>query len=238
MRLNFLRKLHIGFYGHSAACWAGHPESFIDQVSSQLNAKIVNIGTVQGSEERVLFDLKKTKIIDVAVIFHSHTPRYIFLPSCDRDVSISSVPTNKAKVLWSESEERKNISPEDFEKEFSYGRIKEVFGDMDTFIETMYLHKKFLYHPDLVRNRYEGARCLIDLYCLKKVPKVIHVIDCDQEKIGNWFKFQSGIVDYELGKIADKYYSAGIHPNNLTDEGNIIMANKIVEILKEKGWHR
>jgi hypothetical protein len=237
MKLNFLRKLHIGFYGHSVACFAGQPESFIDQVSAKLNAKVVNVGVPQGGEERILFDLKKTKTIDIAVIFHSPTPRYIFLPSCNRDVSVNSVPTNKAVALWSENSSSKRVTPEEFEKEFSYGKIKEVFGDMDTFIKTMQLNKQFLYHPDLVKNRYEGARCLIDSYCLQKIPKVIHVIDYHQENLGNWFKFQSGIVNYELGKISEKYYKPGIHPNNITDEGNKVMANKIVEIIENQKWH-
>ena len=238
MKLNFLRKLHIGFYGHSVSCFAGKPVSFIDQVSERLNAKIVNVGVPQGSEERILFDLKKTKTIDIAVIFHSPTPRYIFLPLCNRDIAVNVIPTNKANVLWSEGGNRKNITPEEFEKEFTYGKIKEVFGDMDTFIKTMQLNKKFLYHQDLVKNRYEGARCLIDSYCLQKIPKVIHVIDYHQENIGNWFKFQSGIVNYELGKISEKHYDQNTNPNNLSNEGNRIMSDKIIEIIEGQGWNK
>jgi hypothetical protein len=238
MKLPFFKKLHIGFYGHSTASCIGMSESYIDQIAEYFDAKIVNVGAAQGSEERALFDLKKTKDIDIAIIFHSATPRYIFLPSCDRDISVDAVPTNKANVLWSESDNRKNVSTEEFENEFfTYSKIKEVFKDVDTFVETMRLNKQFLYHPDLVKNRYEGARCLIDLYCLQKVPKVIHVIDHYQEKIGTWFKFQSGIVDYELGKVAKKYYSSG-RPNNLSDEGNIIIAEKIIKIIKDNGWDK
>ena len=238
MKLPFFNKLHIGFYGHSTASCAGDPRSYIDQIAEQLDAKIVNIGAAQGSEERILFDIKKTKTIDIAVIFHSATPRYIFLPSCDRDISINAVPENKSNILWSERDDRKNVTPEEFENEFfSYGKIKEVFEDPAVFAETMRLNKKFLSHPDLVKNRYEGARYLIDLYCLKKIPKVIHAIDHYQEKIGPWFEFQSGIVDYELGKIAKKHYSPGV-PNNLTNKGNNLMADKIVEIINKQGWNK
>ena len=91
--------MNIGFYGHSAASWYGDPNSFIDQVQKKLNSNIVNVGVPQGSEERVLFDLKKTKKIDVAVIFHQCGPRYMFLPNCNRDITMDTVPENKSKIL-------------------------------------------------------------------------------------------------------------------------------------------
>jgi hypothetical protein len=236
----FLRKLHIGFYGHSAACFAGLPESFIDQIAKDLDAKIVNVGVPQGSEERALFDLKKTKTIDIAIIFHSGTPRYLFLPKCKRDVSVNSIPENKADILWDEDDSRLKVSPEEFEKQFSYGQIPQVFGNMETFINCMRLHKQFLHHVDLAKNRYEGAKCLIDLYCLQKIPKVIHIIDPHQEKIGEWFKFQSGIVNYDIGHLTEKhrYTGPGQHPNNISDEGNKLIAEKILEIIKTNKWHK
>ena len=91
--------MNIGFYGHSAASWYGNPKSFIDQVKERLNCNIVNVGVAQGSEERVLFDLKKTKKLDIAIIFHQHGPRYMFLPKCNRDITVDTIPENKSKKL-------------------------------------------------------------------------------------------------------------------------------------------
>ena len=120
--------MNIGFYGHSAASWYGNPKSFIDQVKERLNCNIVNVGVAQGSEERVLFDLKKTKKLDIAIIFHQHGPRYMFLPKCNRDITVDTIPENKSKILWSESDADIQIDQQMFENEFfTYGKIKEVF---------------------------------------------------------------------------------------------------------------
>lgn len=93
--------MNIGFYGHSAASWYGDNRSFIDQIKNKLGAKIVNIGVRQGSQERILFDLKKTKNLDIAIIFHAWGEKYSFFPKCNRDLSVDIVPENKAKIFWS-----------------------------------------------------------------------------------------------------------------------------------------
>lgn len=77
--------MNIGLYGHSMAAWTRQePWSYITKIKEQFNANIVNIGCAQGSEERILFELKKTKKLDLAIILHS-SPDFIFTPTENRD---------------------------------------------------------------------------------------------------------------------------------------------------------
>jgi hypothetical protein len=229
--------MDIGFYGHSAASWYGNTHSFIDQVKEQLGCNIVNIGVPQGSEERVLFDLKKTKKIDVAIIFHQCGPRYMFLPKCNRDITMDTVPENKSKILWSEYNENQ-ITQESFENEFfSYGKIKEVFKTPEEFINCIYYYKTYLHHPDLQRNRFESATLMVDTYCASRVSKVIHISDYPYEKRMPWFSFKSGVLANDVAELASQYYESGTNPNNINNEGNRLIANRLVEIIKQNNWH-
>lgn len=96
--------MNIGFYGHSMAQWSRQQEfSYITKVRDYFDANIVNHGVAQGSEERILFDLKKTKHLDLAIILHS-SPDFFFVPSegrdfctIDRDNLIEKVPSGRAK---------------------------------------------------------------------------------------------------------------------------------------------
>ena len=77
--------MNIGLYGHSMAAWQRQePWSYITKIQKLYNADIVNFGVAQGSEERILFELKKTKNLNLAIIFHS-APDFIFVPSQPRD---------------------------------------------------------------------------------------------------------------------------------------------------------
>lgn len=225
--------MNIGFYGDSSSSWYGNNKSFINQIETKLNCKIVNWGVPQGSEERVLFDLKKTKKIDIAIIFHSSSPRYVFLPKCNRDVAINVVPENKSKILWSEDDDESNISYEGFEKEFfGYGKIKEVFGDTNNFIECMHYYRQYLTdeHHQLICNRYESAKFMIDAWCSVKCPKVIH-IDSGTYQMP-WFNFKSGISAPEIVEIIKN--NRDKNPNMISDEGNILIANKLLDIMQHQ----
>ena len=50
--------MNIGFYGHSNCAYSS-PDSFLDIVANRLGANLVSKGVKQGSQERILFDLKK-----------------------------------------------------------------------------------------------------------------------------------------------------------------------------------
>ena len=54
--------MNIGFYGHSVCSSISHPQSWVNTLTKKLKANIVNKGTLQGSVERILFELKKTKV--------------------------------------------------------------------------------------------------------------------------------------------------------------------------------
>lgn len=96
--------MNIGFYGHSMAQWSRQQDfSYITKIRDHFNANIVNHGVGMGSEERILFDLKKTKKLDLAIILHS-APDFFFVPSenrdfctVDRDNLIEKVSSGRAK---------------------------------------------------------------------------------------------------------------------------------------------
>jgi len=96
--------MNIGLYGHSMAAWQRQePWSYITKIQDLYNANIVNFGVAQGSEERILFELKKTKKLDLAIIFHS-SPDFMFAPSqprdfctVDKDNLLEKIPSGKVK---------------------------------------------------------------------------------------------------------------------------------------------
>ena len=90
--------MNIGIYGHSMALYQGKdPNNYIAKLKKHFNATIVHSGVPQCSEERILFELKKTKDLDFAVIFH--TPPYnIFVPSWNRDISSVDRDTFNKKI--------------------------------------------------------------------------------------------------------------------------------------------
>jgi len=79
--------MNIGFYGHSIAI-RSMPCNFnyIELFEKQDGFNVAHVGCPQCSEERILFDLKKTKNLDIAVIWHA-SPSSMFVPSLKRDFS-------------------------------------------------------------------------------------------------------------------------------------------------------
>jgi len=230
--------MKIGFYGHSIASWANSPnnESFIDKIRLKYSADIVNLGVPQGSEERILFDLKKTKEIDVAIIFHSLI-RYIFIPGADRDLSIRTVPAKKAGVLWTESN-MQVPTQEQFDKEFfSYSNLKDVFGTPEEFCNAMITYKEYFHHPDLLTNRFHSAVLLIDNYLLNKNITVLHAITPNPAIFPAWLEIKSGTVDSELLPMSGKMSIVGEKfPNNLDAAGNDFVFDRIDSWLQRSSW--
>lgn len=211
--------MNIGFYGHSICTAIDTPndESFIDQIRKKYSANIVNIGVPQGSEERILFDLKKTKNLDFAIIFHSF-PKYIFLPKCNRDVSINTVPSKKSTYFWSERNSDP-VSEEEFKEIFfSYGGIREVFENPDNYITSMTHYKEYFYHPDLMTNRFQANLLLIDNYLFNNNIPSFHAIHPKVKP--NWMHFQSGVVN--LIFLLFPYFT---YYNNITQDQNNYIAN-------------
>lgn len=219
--------MKIGFYGHSSACWANYPidgvHSFIDVIVERYNASLVCKGVPQSSEERILFELKKTKDIDLAVIFHS-APKYIFLPTCRRDIGVDDAGLRKALHLWKDKKSDKEVMDAAKDNYFKYGGIKEVFGDIDTFVSTMALHREYLYHPDLQMNRFTGALIQIDQYVTEMKIPTIHIYW--GKTLPSWFKFSSGINAPRIAQLTSYYNKSGF-PNNISAEGQTIIAIEI-----------
>lgn len=223
--------MNIGFYGPSTVCWhnSTNNTSFIDQISKHFAAQVVNVGVPQGSEERILFDLKKTRKLDIAVIFHT-LPRYIFLPMCDRDVSLDCVKPRKAQLLWTESDPRKVPDLEKFKHEFfRYGGIAEKFTTVEEFVEAMGIMREYFYHPDLQTNRYQGAMLAIDSYLASLDIPVFHAVV--PAHTPQWLMPKSGTVNTELsGWNWTLVNNQNPHnPNNLTAEQNTQIAHILID---------
>ena len=237
--------MKIGFYGHSSVSLHGDPRSLIDQVEQHFSAEIVHTGKPQCSEERIYHDLKKTRgIPDIALIFHG-VPKFSFIPSCNRDLSLKKVPTTKVKYLWNEKEEHwgeaaGTPTSEEFEQDFFgrgdlnlprdeyYGpgkRIKEVFGDQETFVNAMSIYKEYFWTPELYQNRWDCAMLGIDEFCSTQIPFVIHV----RRKgwMPPWYPtLKSGITSEKLNELV--WQNKPFHPPyNPDDLNTIVLKNNL-----------
>lgn len=218
--------LKIGFYGHSI-CSNASPGTYIRNVIDHFNAKLVNKGTGRGSEERILFEVKKSNP-DVAIIFHSQ-PKYLFVPNFPRDIDVSedviikeseemaaskfnSTDLNDKLSMWSDDERRKK--------------------SIDSFPDCAALFKKHLYHPDLQMNRFHGALMMLDDYCLNKVPLVFHIPVF--KYIPSWFNFKSGIVLADLEQYVIKKDRPLTVPNGISDEDSLTVTNTLINVITEE----
>lgn len=212
--------MNIGFYGHSN-CAYRHPDSFIDIVATRLNANIVNTGVKQGSEERILFELKKTHNLDLAIIFHC-LPRFLFLPECDRDIDTNSFKAGRAEDIFRNDH---------LDTEFTATNqpiFKKVFGNNENFFNAINTYRQYFYDPDLALNRYYGALIQIDQYLTFKNISAIHILP-KKNSVPSWFAFTSGDVDYSIMDIFDQYPAKNPFFANLTTlEGNKLVAEKIL----------
>jgi hypothetical protein len=76
--------MKIGIYGHSNA-QPGHEEFlWTNLLKDHYQATVENYAVVHGSAERVLYSLKKTKDLNLAIIFHS-PPHCLYVPNYLRD---------------------------------------------------------------------------------------------------------------------------------------------------------
>lgn len=226
--------MRIGIYGNSIAQWfRKQPQSFISKLQDHYSATIVNTGCAAGSEERILFELKKTKDLNLAIIFHAD-PMHVFVPSLNRDVS--SIDKNELlkKVT---SPDNKTWYEEDiltFNTWLEESSIQYTLADYAELINALVLNKKYLYHPDLQRNRYYGALIQIDQYLTHTQIPVIHCLE--KHGIPTWFKFTSGLVNTDLYKVYnDPAYSVKFaeSDNRIDSNGNEVMFNKLVAMIDQ-----
>lgn len=235
--------MNIQFFGHSITNTSkDFPiKTFVDLVLEKYQATCQSHprGVSLCSEERILYDLKKVKDIDVAVIFHTNEDFYFCLTN-PRDFNL--------------------MNPDEMERQFNdefYGlkleRTKDKAWDncADDLISGPDLkkftaeHQRLMLSKDLMRNRYFGALIQIDQYCTSRSIPVIHC-PLDKKSIPNWFNFTSGIVDYDLNDYNYKniHLPTSIEPNPhyvgyqksdnaISEEGNILIAEKLFEYIDQ-----
>lgn len=219
--------MNIGFYGHSNCAYRSN-DSFLDLVADHFNATVVNTGVKQGSEERILFELKKSKNLDVAVIFHCQSSS-LFLPECDRDIDLKSFDFAKAENLFQNSQ---------LDSEFTkthQPKFREVFKTDDTFFNVVCNYKEYLHHPDLMMNRYYGALIQIDQYLSSRDIFAIHILE-KKLPIPAWFKFSSGIIDYQIMTIVNTCPAKNpFFANAITREANYLISTLLINIITARG---
>lgn len=229
--------MRLGFYGHSTVSYSRMPvnkfqpiqfnedDSLIDIVCKHYKAILVNKGVIQGSIERILLDLKKTKKIDFAFIFYPASTHF-YLPRTNRDISIKDFDRfftdNKAQYLWHIQKE----SYKSIEEEFYKNTIKDVFDSVDDLIATLSLYKKYLHDPEVHLNRWYGSLIQIDQYlCAKSIP-CLHVID--KNIMPSWFNFKSGNVAYHIHDLCMENYELGANGNSISTPGQKIIADALI----------
>ena len=214
--------LKIGFYGHSI-CSSHAIGTYIHDITSHFNATLVNIGTGRGSEERTLFELKKTTP-DVAIIFHSH-PRLIFMPNLWRDLDINDVNDHVLNLITNKYKGTSGSVP--------YTQQEQEQLALDTIPNAFELYKKHFYNPEVAINRFGGTLLMIDSYCLSKVKTVIHIPGV---KLPEWFEFKSGVVLHQLSKFVTQDKDP-TQPNGLSKQNNIIMRDTLIAEIEKRLIH-
>ena len=214
--------MKIGFYGHSNCAYTG-PPSYLDLIADRFNGCIVNTGARQGSEERMLFDLKKTKELDIAILVHS-VPGYIFLPGCDRDIELRELTKKRAVHIFEFNE---------FLSNGSYPKLIKKFITGDNFHSATQVFRDYFYDPELSKNRFYGSVIQIDQYLTTKNIPCIHILN-KNNSIPSWFKFQSGIVDYNISSLFDLYKATDLKDskNTMTKIGNEIVADELEKLMR------
>ena len=205
--------MNIGFYGHSNIAYTGE-HSYLNIVAEHFNANIACKGVKQGSEERILFDLKKTKRLNFAIVVHSH-PSCIFLPGCDRDISLTRV--NHERIDYLSARDK---------------GFMEAFETTERFREVMEMYKQYFYHPDLFVNRYLGAAQQIVHYLESQSIPSIHIIKSEQ--FPSWFSFGPGIVNAnDIANDFDTYeQKQPFFYNCISAVGNQVVADKLIDIMR------
>lgn len=202
------------------------PKTFVDLLHDRFDT--TSDPSLRGipmcSEERILYNLKKTKEIDVAIIIHSQ-PIFWFFFADQRDLRVMNEDdlTNFFEVT----------SKTRGDEEYGYFTNREkqkILFTIEEVEKIVRFNQDYMMSPDLIRNRYLGALIQIDQYCTAKKIPVIHCVK--PEEIPNWFKFSSGIVDTELKKIAVEHFAGyTTSVNSVSDVGNMIIADKLEEYI-------
>ena len=221
----------IGMFGASETAWHGYPYqcedtkelvvSWNDIVCKYFNAEQYNKAVLQGSMERVLYELKKCKkTLDIAIINISKF-KFTHLPNCDIDFRVDHGIDNRAEQIF----DFKGI--QHGPKFESHRNVKNQFDSKQEFIDLCTLYKKYLYNSEAQINRHAGALLQIDLWLKTKNIKTIYL--SRSENIPPWVSLTAGkIFDYMHLKAEEyrKFYNL---PNNISAEGQKIIAKWLIK---------
>jgi len=221
--------MNIEFFGSSVigsnSFQPEKPKSFYDLILDHFNATSLNFMIAQCSEERILYNLKKTSEIDIAIIFHS-TPQFIYFPNFTRDFVVMH---DHEIDNWNS---RQHFL--DYVDAFKQNK-KDIVTNLYVPTESIDVSiikdfMKFHFNRDVNRNRFHGALSLIDDYVYAKKISAIHVI---HNHIPNWFNFKSGIVDSDIWNI-EREYSESFNKsvNGISEEGNNLVFNKLIRLIQ------
>jgi hypothetical protein len=230
--------MNIGIYGNSICDWDGKEEfSFVKKLKDYFDANIVNTGCVMCSEERMLYQIKKTKNLDLAIVIHTK-PENIFVPTWDRDIDslnreylVKKMKDGKHCIVPNFDETIDTVRASDFEaiESFYTDAIGGEHANNEEFLTALLLNKKYLFDVDLQRSRYYGALIQIDQYLTAMNIPVVHCLG-KPDWIPSWFKFSSGETEKTIQTFRyDPRYTVSYQEssNALNEEGN----NAVFEIL-------
>jgi len=220
--------MNIHIFGHSICrrSYDSRPATFTDILAAQYNIQPHQMHiALCGSEERILYFLKKQKEpIDLAIIFHSK-PGMVFVPTIERDISVHS-----GEHFWQESNVGNMQYFENISKDKSEPNISDLNKE-DFKIAYNYLVKYF-YTNDLNSNRHYGALVQIDQYLNHyKIPAIHFTLE---NTLPSWFHFTSGLVDTEITsmqKPTSQYYNRRLYANCIDEAGNKLIAEKITQYI-------
>ena len=227
--------MNIEFFGSSIigsnTFQTDKPRSFYDLILNHFNASSLNYMIAQCSEERILYNLKKTSEIDVAIIFHS-TPQFIYFPNFTRDFMFMNeheIDDWNSRQHFLDYVDAFKQNKRDIVTNFS---VPTEPIDASIIKDFMKLH----FNRDVNRSRFDGALSLIDEYVYAKKISTIHVI---HDYIPNWFNFKSGwgignVVDKDIWNI-ERGYSESFNKsvNGISIEGNNLIFNKLKGYINE-----
>lgn len=230
--------MKIKFFGHSLfKCRKPNErdhgyDTFPTNLMARYDCRYVDdrvFGVAKCSEERILFFLKKTKDIDIAIIAHG-PPDSVFCISTVKDFTQGIIRPNEYEYYRSK---KLNVSYHGNKLDIPTVDAPATHMDWESFNQDLLISHRWFYHPDLQMNRYNGALMQIDAYLTAMGIPAIHLIHVGY--IPSWFKFSSGIVDTEIveWQHIDPYRTSyNTSPNALTEEANLLVEEKMVQYIE------
>lgn len=229
--------MNIHLFGHSICRTSKdavqRTETFTDILSKKYNNETDTFTLWQSdsiSEERILYFLKKTRDIDLVIIFHQPSDA-VFVPSMTHDCAVVTENgrfTNSHKYHQGNVNYHKNILEDK--------RLPNIESRPGTDFQCMFdIYFEYMHTRDLNRNRFNGALMQIDQYLTYTKIPVLHCL----YKNGSfspplWFSFTSGIVDDTIAELQDRGpFTCGHNEsvNRINQQGNIHIANMLSDYI-------